>query len=151
MPGKTERKDTHGVRTGGGGGGASTLWLKEEDGQDYAIARKMTGQSFVLVYCVGDGKLRNAKIRGALKKKPGKRIVVGDWVLVGLRGGCGDKKCDILDKYSMDQVRQLRKLSELPEKDPEDENAKTSSKSSSSSSSEDGKREDECVFDFEDI
>lgn len=148
MPGKLERKGAH-----SGGGGGHALWLKEEDGQDYAIARKMTGQSFVLLYCVGDGKLRNGKIRGALKKKPGKRIFVGDWVLIGLRGGCGDKKCDILEKYTADEVRQLRKLGELPSKDPEDANANTTSKmsSSSSSSSEDGKREDECTFDFEDI
>jgi translation initiation factor 1A len=70
-----------------------------------------------------DGVKRAGHIRGKMKKKVW--IAMGDLVLVALREYENDK-CDIIGKYTEDEVRKLKQMGEIPEsiKLPESENKK---------------------------
>jgi translation initiation factor 1A len=97
--GKSESKDD----------GNGQLLLKE-DGQEYGKIKSMTGDSHAIVACY-DGKDRRGKIRGKLRKK--KWMQAGDTVIVGIRG-FEDKVCDIIDKYTPQDVKRLHAQGELP-------------------------------------
>lgn len=94
----------------------------KEDGQDYATVITLLGNGRCRVLCHADGVTRLAIIRGCLKKK---KIFIAkdDVVLISLRE-YQDEKCDLLDKYTSDQVRNLIAYGELeikPEKTEEKE------------------------------
>mgnify|MGYP001221783070 CR=1 FL=1 len=81
----------------------------KDDGQEYAEITKMLGNGRCQAKCT-DGVTRLAVIRGALRKKVW--INLGDWVLVGLRD-FQDGKCDILAKFSDEDVRNLKAYGEI--------------------------------------
>jgi len=101
----------------------------KDDGQEYAQVIKIEGNGRCRVKC-GDGITRLAVIRGSMRKKVW--IKLGDYVLVGLRD-FQDAKCDIIGKYSDEDVRNLRAYGELDMQEAEEE------------------EEDNTPFDFNDI
>jgi len=100
----------------------------KDDGQEYALVMQMLGNGRCEVRCT-DGVVRLAVIRGAMRKKVW--IKLGEWVLVGLRE-YQDNKCDIIAKYSDEDVRNLKAYGEIP-------------------TVEEQKDEDDTPFDFDDI
>lgn len=102
----------------------------KDDGQEYAQVLRMLGNSRCEVQCM-DGVKRLAHIRGKMKNNIW--IQMSDYVLVGLRE-FQDEKCDIIQKYTDEEVRALRCYGELPE---HNDVTKT--------------EEDDCTFDFDDI
>lgn len=101
----------------------------KDDGQEYAQVTKMVGNGRCRVRCA-DGVVRLAVIRGAMRKKVW--IKLEDWVLVGLRE-YQDTKCDIIGKYSDEEVRNLKAYGEIE------------------STVAVEKREDDTPFEFDDI
>ena len=59
-----------------------------------------------------DGKKRLAHIRGKMRKRVW--VGVSDIVLVSLRD-FQDEKCDVIQKYSADEARNLKVYKELPD------------------------------------
>lgn len=106
-------------------------------GQEYAQIVKMLGNGRVQLMCF-DGKTRLGIIRGALRKRVW--MGVGDIILVGLRD-FQDSKADILEKYTLDEARQLKGLGELPM------TAKIGELGKGLADEE----EEECAFDFDAI
>ena len=98
--------------------------------QEYAYVMRMLGNCRCEVYCF-DGIKRLAHIRGKMKNTVWVNAL--DYVLVGLRE-FQDEKCDIIHKYSDEEVRSLKCYNELPQM------ADTLQKT-----------EEECNFDFDDI
>ena len=105
----------------------------KDDGQEYAQVTKMLWNGRVDVLCI-DGVKRLGIIRGAMRNKIW--INLSDFVLVGLRD-FQDNKCDILLKYTSDEVRNLKAYNELPE--------------GTSLTSQEEEQEEESIFDFDDI
>jgi translation initiation factor 1A len=95
------------------------LQFKEEQ-QDYAQVLRLLGDSRFEVMCMDTVK-RMAHLRGNMRKKIW--IAMGDVVLVSLREFENDK-CDIILKYTEDEVRKLKSMEEIPAsiKLPENEN-----------------------------
>lgn len=89
------------------------LQFKGEE-QDYATVLTLLGNGRCRVQCHSDGVTRLAIIRGCLKKK---KIFIAndDVVLISLRD-YEDAKCDLLDKYTSDQVRSLIAYGEIENK-----------------------------------
>ncbi|KAJ1756413.1 Translation initiation factor 1A [Coemansia sp. RSA 1807] len=86
----------------------------KEDLQEYAQVTKVLGNGRMEVQCFDkENKKRLGHIRGAMRKKVW--INLGDYVLVSLRE-FQDQKCDIVQKYSDEEVSNLRKAEQLPEK-----------------------------------
>jgi translation initiation factor 1A len=100
----------------------------KDDGQEYAVVTKMLGNGRCELQCL-DGVQRLGNIRGKLKHKVW--IKLSDHVLVGLRE-FQDKKCDILHKYTQEEVRNLRCYGEIGDIDEVEE-------------------EEDKTFDFDDI
>ena len=107
----------------------------KDDGQEYAQVQMMLGNGRCRVYCF-DGVERLAHIRGALRHKVWIRL--SDFVLVGLRDYQQDK-CDIILRYSTEEVRTLKSMGELPE------NTTLTSEPTTK------EEEETCNFDFDDI
>jgi len=105
----------------------------KDDGQEYAQVTKMLGNSRVDVLCM-DGVKRLGIIRGSMRNKVWIRF--SDFVLVGLRD-FQDDKCDILLKYTTEEVRNLKSYGELPE--------------GTSLTLIEEEEEEESIFDFDDI
>ncbi len=78
----------------------------------------MLGNGRCEVKCI-DGITRLAIIRGNMRNKVW--IKIGDFVLVGLRD-FQDSKCDILLKYTQEEVRTLKAYGEIPEKIDQESN-----------------------------
>jgi translation initiation factor 1A len=83
----------------------------KEEMQDYAQVLRLMGDCRLEVQCM-DGAKRVGHIRGKIKKKVW--IALGDIVLVALREYEKDK-CDIIQKYTEDEVRKLKQMGEIPE------------------------------------
>jgi translation initiation factor 1A len=83
----------------------------KDDSQEYAQVVRMLGNSRCQVQCF-DGVSRLAHIRGNMRKKVW--IKLSDFVLVSLRD-YQDNKCDIIMKYTSEEVRNLKSYGELPE------------------------------------
>ena len=83
----------------------------KDDGQEYAQVTKMLGNGRCDVQCF-DGIKRLAHIRGAMRNKIWIRL--SDIILVSLRD-YQDSKCDIIMKYTDEEVRNLKSYGELPE------------------------------------
>ena len=75
--------------------------------QRYAIIKKKLGGRRAEVDCF-DGKNRLGRFR-----KRGPRMNIGDIVLISLRE-FQDDKCDIIEKYSTEEIGNLRTYGELP-------------------------------------
>ncbi|KAJ2455566.1 Translation initiation factor 1A [Coemansia sp. RSA 2336] len=89
------------------------LVFKDEE-QEYAVVTKILGNGRMEVQCFDkENKKRLGHVRGALRKKVW--IGLGEYILVSLRE-FQDDKCDILLKYSDEEVKNLRKAGQLPEK-----------------------------------
>jgi len=90
--------------------------------QAYGQVLRLLGDSRLEIQCT-DGVKRMGHIRGTMKKKVW--IAMGDVVLVAKRD-YEDDKCDIVLKYTEEEVRKLKQLEEIPEsiKLPENENKK---------------------------
>jgi translation initiation factor 1A len=84
--------------------------IYKDDGQEYAKVLRMLGNGRCELQCM-DGIVRLGHIRGAMRKKIW--IKMSDFVLVGLRD-YQDAKCDIIAKYTTDEVRNLKSYGELP-------------------------------------
>lgn len=94
---------------------SNTLRVSNDGNEKYAIVTKMLGNGMFHCYCI-DNVQRLGHIRGKFSGR-GKRdniVVVGGWILVGLRewdtGSGGETKkmqqCDLLEVYSdMDKER----------------------------------------------
>ena len=83
----------------------------KEEMQEYGQVLRLLGDSRLELQCM-DGNKRMGHIRGNLKKKAW--IALGDVVLVSLREYENDK-CDIILKYTEDEVRKLKQLKEIPD------------------------------------
>ena len=83
----------------------------KDDGQEYAQVTRMLGNGRCDVQCF-DGVKRLAHIRGAMRNKIWIRL--SDVILVSLRD-YQDSKCDIIMKYTDEEVRNLKSYGELPE------------------------------------
>ena len=86
------------------------LVLKEE-GTVYGQILKMLGNGRVEVYCV-DSVKRIGNIRGKMKRRVW--IGVGDVVLISLRD-FQNEKCDVILKYTPEEVRQLKAQDQIPD------------------------------------
>lgn len=82
-----------------------------DEGLQYGMAVAMLGNGRVRVKCF-DEVQRVGHIRGKMKKKVW--IGCGDLVMCSLRE-FQKQKCDIILKYSPDEIRQLKALKEVPE------------------------------------
>ena len=83
----------------------------KEEGQEYAQVTSLKGNCRFDVKCF-DGTDRMAILCGSMRKR--KYINMMDIVLVSLRD-FQDSKCDIIDVYDDNQVRELKKLKEIPD------------------------------------
>ena len=77
---------------------------------DYAIVTTILGNGRMRVMCLSDKKERLGHIRGTLYKKTW--IAKDDVVLISIRDFQNDR-CDILFKYSSDEIRTLVKNGEI--------------------------------------
>merc|ERR1712151_219880 len=91
-----------------------------EEMQNYGQVLRLLGDARLEIQCT-DGMKRVGHIRGTMRKKIW--IAMGDLVLVSKRE-FEDDKCDIILKYTEEEVRKLKSLNEIPEsiKLPENEN-----------------------------
>lgn len=84
-----------------------------DDGQQYGLVLKRLGGQFVEVKC-SDGRIRKGFLRGAIRKRVW--LNIGDIIIVSTRTFTSDeKKCDIIHKYTQDEVSQLEISGLLPE------------------------------------
>jgi translation initiation factor 1A len=97
------------------------LQFKEEM-QEYGQTVRLLGDSRLEIQCL-DGAKRMGHIRGTMRRRVW--IAQGDVVLVALREHEKDK-CDVILKYTEDEVRKLKQAGEIPEsiKLPEKEKEK---------------------------
>jgi translation initiation factor 1A len=79
--------------------------------QEYGQILRLLGDSRLEIQCI-DGIKRIGHIRGKIKKKIW--MTTGDVVLVALRE-FEKEKCDVLIKYTEDEVRKLKALKEVPD------------------------------------
>ena len=83
----------------------------KDEMQEYAQVLRLLGDSRLELQCM-DSVKRMGHIRGNLKKKAW--MAMGDVVLVSLREYENDK-CDIILKYTEDEVRKLKQAKEIPD------------------------------------
>jgi translation initiation factor 1A len=81
-------------------------------GTDYAYVLDMLGNGRMRVFCYSDGKERVGIIRGSMYKRVW--IAKDDVILVGFRD-FQDNKCDVIFKYTQDEVRILCRNGDLSE------------------------------------
>jgi translation initiation factor 1A len=89
-------------------------FITKELDQEYAKVTQVLGDSRFKLECQ-DGVQRIGHVRGILRKR---RIMIGlnDTVLVGLRSFEKDK-CDIIIKYTPEEVRKLIEINEISSSD----------------------------------
>jgi translation initiation factor 1A len=104
----------------------------------YAQATKMLGNGRLMCACE-DGVERMGKIRGSMRRS--EWISVGDVVLTGIRE-YQDAKCDVLMRYTLDEVRILKRLGELS-------NVISASAAAAAADNDDDNDTNETLVDFE--
>lgn len=109
------------------------LTLAEEKDQVYALVRKELGDRHMDVIC-SDGKTRRGKVCGKMRNRVW--VHVGDIVLCSTRD-FEEGNCDIILKYSTDEIKTLRRMDVLQGLD----NVKYAQKT------EEENNEDDIVFD----
>lgn len=112
--------------------------IKKEDGQEFAVAKKSVGNSWIMCDCF-DKKERLCHVRGKMRKRDW--VNEGDIILIGIRE-YDPNKADIIKKLTTGQVRELKKRGEIHGSDGED---------SFFSEKEEGKSKDEDEIDFNSI
>ena len=115
------------------------LIIKETD-QEYAKVIKLYGSNMLELQCF-DGVKRLGLIRGSMRKK--EWITLNDIVLISIRD-YQDNKCDIIAKYSPEDVRTLIKLGQI-------DNSKITIGPNTDVTIELPKTDEDCSFVFEDI
>lgn len=105
----------------------------KEDGQAYAKVVKVLGDCRIELDCY-DGIKRIGHIRGAMRYRTW--ISVGDVVLIGYRE-FQDSKCDVILKYTNDELKKLINHSEI--------------KGETNKETDNKENDEECGFTFEDI
>jgi len=85
--------------------------IYKDDGQEYAKILRILGGPNLDILCE-DGIQRMGIIRGNMRNKIW--VAIGDYILVSLRD-YQDKKCDVLHKYTLDNVRALKIYGEIKE------------------------------------
>ncbi len=93
-------------------GGQRDLVLRQDE-QEYGQIKNALGDKRFSVFGF-DGKDRIAHVPGKFRKRV--FFVAGDIVLLQRRNFDSDAKCDLLHKYSSDEVTRLKKLGEIPVK-----------------------------------
>jgi translation initiation factor 1A len=93
-----------------GATGAKRELALKQDGLDYATVTQMLGNGRAYVVCHSDGVSRLGHIRGSIYKR--QWIVKDDLVLVSFRE-FEDTKCDIILKYTQDEVKSLVQKGEI--------------------------------------
>jgi translation initiation factor 1A len=83
--------------------------IKKGVGQEYGQVIKLLGSCRLEVKCF-DGTTRLGHIKGKIKKRTW--IIKDDVVLVDLRDYQNDK-CDVVGKYSLQEIQMLKKLGEI--------------------------------------
>lgn len=83
----------------------------KQEGEDYGQSIRLLGDCRIEILC-SDGKKRSGHIKGSMRKKI--FVNMGDIVLVSLNQ-YEDDKCDIVLKYTDDEIRKLKKSGEIPE------------------------------------
>lgn len=83
----------------------------KEEGQEYGQNIRLLGNCHLEILC-SDQVKRDGHIRGTMRKRA--FVNMGDIVLVQLRE-FEPEKCDILLKYTEDEVRKLKQAGEIPE------------------------------------
>ena len=79
--------------------------------EEYGQVTRLLGDARMEIQCF-DGIKRIGHIRGKMRKR--NWIANGDIVLVSLRE-YEQEKCDVINKYTEDEVRKLKKAGEIPE------------------------------------
>ena len=90
--------------------GKREMIYKDNEGQDYAIVKSLSGDCRIRATCCSDAVERVCHIRGKMKKKIW--IKVGDVILIAFREFQEDK-CDVIHKYSDEEAKMLRKQGEI--------------------------------------
>tara|TARA_B110000858_G_C17582664_1_gene371922 strand:+ start:163 stop:534 length:372 start_codon:yes stop_codon:yes gene_type:complete len=83
----------------------------KDDGQEYARILRLLGGPNLEILCE-DGIKRMGVIRGSMRNKVW--VTTGDYLLVSLRE-FQDEKCDVLLKYTQENVRALKTYGEIKE------------------------------------
>mmetsp|Transcript_18126 Transcript_18126/g.28662 ORF Transcript_18126/g.28662 Transcript_18126/m.28662 type:complete len:135 (+) Transcript_18126:52-456(+) len=92
----------------------------KEDGQEYGQVLKMLGGGRLEAYCM-DGQIRTATIRGSMQNRKSRVwINKDDFILVSLRT-FENKKCDVVHKYTEEEVYTLRKKGHIPDRSIKEE------------------------------
>lgn len=102
----TKKKRARGRR--GGGDDKRADAPVQEEGQVYARVLKMLGNGRLMAKC-GDGKERQCRIRGNMRKREWVRV--GDTILVCLRE-YDDDKADVMHRYAPADLHKLDRLGE---------------------------------------
>jgi initiation factor 1A len=99
---------------------SSKLRMVEQDGEQYAVVRKIFGGSRCEVFCQ-DNTTRQAIIRGKFTGRNKRRNVIqsGTVLLIGIRDWVTLKEgkteeCDVLEVYSVLEVDQLKQRPSFP-------------------------------------
>lgn len=79
--------------------------------EEYGQVVRLLGDARLEIQCTDNVK-RVGHIRGKMRKR--NWIANGDVILVSLRE-YENEKCDVIDKYTEDEVRKLKKAGEIPE------------------------------------
>ena len=84
------------------------------DGQEYAQVLKSLGNGYMQVLCFTDkgNVIKRAHIRGTMRKRIW--LSIGDIILVSKRD-YQDEICDILFKYSANEIHILQEKNEIPQ------------------------------------
>lgn len=113
----TSRMKTDGRRRTGRTVAVSGLRSVSTDGEMYAVVTKVYGNGMCEVKCIDD-KVRTCVIRKKFRGRRKRENFVGKGVvvLVGMRtwerpGDDGKEKCDLLEVYTMAEVRKLKQRS----------------------------------------
>jgi translation initiation factor 1A len=83
----------------------TTVEIKKQDGQEFAIAKKSVGNSWIVCECL-DKKERLCHVRGKMRKRDW--VNEGDIILIGIRE-YDPNKADIISKLTNSQIRDLKK------------------------------------------
>jgi translation initiation factor 1A len=81
------------------------------ESEEYGQVVRLLGDARMEIQCC-DGVKRIGHIRGKMRKR--NWIANGDVILVSIRD-YEPEKCDVIDKYTEDEIRKLKKAGEIPE------------------------------------
>ena len=94
-------------------GGGNKLRVVEDEGELYAVVRKILGGGMMTVLCMDNVErlcVMRKKFRGRGKRD--NMVAKGSWILIGLRDweSSTQNKCDLIEVYNPNEVTQLQAL-----------------------------------------